>query len=196
MENMHVWVGKENTPGKVPVFVAAGHYPSSPGVVNGNFNLIEHLEAAKVVNELMKIDRGGFEYKAIKPAPLSEKVGFVNTQDVIFDHAVAIEVHFNSNEGAAGQGIETLYYPGSKAGMALATCLHDRLCDALPFFPRGIKERGDLYFLRKTTPPAVIIEVLFLNNDLEAAYLLYPRAHQVIAQAIDQGIVDYVAYAS
>ena len=69
---------------------------------------------------------------------------------------------------------------------------HDNEGDLLPFTDRGLKKRDDLYLLKATTIPAVIVEILFIDNDQEASYLFYPRAHLLIAKAIFRGIEEHI----
>ncbi|MEW5804337.1 MAG: N-acetylmuramoyl-L-alanine amidase [bacterium] len=178
------------------VFISAGHYPQKPGAINKGLRLKEHFEAQKVAVCFSKLEeRSNYKFQLIQPDTLYKKVELISSQKVKDSKlygAIAIEIHFNSCPNPnTGQGIETLYYQESQEGKVLAHCIQRELLGVLPFVDRGIKGRDDLYFLNATPAPAVIVEALFLNNDREARYLFYPRAHLLIAQAISDGIQGF-----
>jgi len=83
---------------------------------------------------------------------------------------LAIEIHFNAfNEQVKGH--EVLYY--SKYGKYYANIINNNLSNMKEFgIDRGITQRKDLFFLKTTKCPAVIVEPLFLDNNSEARYLL------------------------
>ena len=178
---------------KAKAFVSVGHYHRRPGAVNTKYGLIEHHEARKIVDALFtKIitPKSIFIYSPVSSLPLKEKVSFINSQAI--EGSIALEIHFNACKPNQAQGIETLYFPGSKQGEILAGHIQESLLNALPFKDRGLKERDDLYLLKATSVPAVIAEVLFIDNDQEASYLFYPRAHLLIAQALFKGIENHI----
>ncbi len=176
---------------KPTVFVSAGHYPQKSGAINKKLRLKEHFEAQKIVSALCKnvAQQSAIDYVQVEPGPLQQKVPFINSAST--KNSIAVEVHFNAFQPNKAQGIETLFYPGSNKGRFLAARLQTALLDLLPFPDRGPKERDDLYFLAATNIPAVIIEALFIDNDREAYYLLYPRAHYLIGKTIHCGIKQY-----
>jgi N-acetylmuramoyl-L-alanine amidase len=68
-----------------------------------------------------------------------------------------ISVHFNAG---GGTGVEVLYYDEK----AKASSLSKAIADALGLPDRGAKPRKELYFLRKTNKPALLIEVCFVDR--------------------------------
>lgn len=151
------------------IFVSAGHHPAAPGAKYEHF--IEHDEAVGWAKLLVDaLDEQGL---LVPVGVLKTKVEFINTRSMAGD--VAIEIHFNAAKDAegnnVGRGCETLYYPGSTAGMALAECCQKALTKL--FQPsRGVKEgwyhmnpaKGADFFLAKTSCPAVIIEPEFVHR--------------------------------
>lgn len=176
------------------IALSAGHYPSKPGKVTSRH--VEHIEAKKIINKVLQSPfiKGARRLQIVKVPSrnLARKIAFVNPKG--FD--VAIEIHFNSNVGRAGQGIEVLCYNQRRKNQAQA--LLSALLEYLPFKSRGIKywgdikkDRGiDLAWLSRTRPPSFIIEVCFLNNLKESRYLDMYRPHQIIANAIIKGIIN------
>lgn len=177
---------------KTKIFISAGHYPRRTGTQNKNLRLKEHYEAQKVVKLLVaKNDQqSGMDLVEVPPGTLREKLKFITPRET--PESCAVEVHFNSCRSRQGEGVECLHYPGSSKGKFLAARLQDALLGVLPFSSRGLRDRGDLYFLSATRSPAVIVEPLFIDNDRAAAYLHYPRAHCLIAGALYAGIKAYV----
>ena len=178
---------------KAKAFISIGHYPKRPGAVNTKYNLVEHQEARKIVDALFTKaipPQTLFNYVPVNCLTLKEKAQFINQEGG--DNSVAIEIHFNAWKPNQAQGIETLYFPGSKQGKILADCLQKALLDFLPLTDRGLKERADLYFLKAVTIPSIIAEVLFIDNDQDASYLFYPRSHLLIAKAIFRGIEGHI----
>ena len=179
---------------KTKVFISAGHYPKRPGVQNKKLRLKEHFEAQKIIKLLVKKNdlQSPIELVEVPPVTLREKIDFIQSRE--FAGSCAIEVHFNAFCSGQGEGIECLHYPGSSKGQFLAARLQDALSGLLPFPSRGLRDREDLYFISATSIPAVIVEPLFLDNDRAAGYLLYPRAHCLIAGALYAGICAYVQH--
>lgn len=150
------------------VFISAGHVNNKDGA-NFKGTFFEHTEAVlwrDIICELM----------GIKPVPvgtLEEKVKYIN--DTMSEPSIAIEIHFNaamnSKKEYIGKGCETLHYPKSKNGIALAELIHEEILKS--FSPdRGLKEgyyqmnpkKPVDYFLRKTHCPAIIIEPEFIHR--------------------------------
>lgn len=173
------------------IFLSAGHSKESDGYFNKTLNLSEHSVATSVVNHIHIIDSNN-RYELVPDGGLNSKVSFIN-KNAIKGNDVCIEIHFNSsNEHSGANGIEALIYPGSITGKKLGNCLLKSMCNYLPFNNRGLKERTDLYFLHKTIIPSVIVEVLFLDNNTEASYLLYAYAYDIIARSLDEGIYNFI----
>jgi N-acetylmuramoyl-L-alanine amidase len=74
-----------------------------------------------------------------------------------------VSVHFNAFDGKA-HGVEVCYLTqhdlAAEVSAAIAKC---------GFTDRGPKERTDLYFLRHTDEPAILIETCFCDNAGDAA---------------------------
>lgn len=74
----------------------------------------------------------------------------------------------------------------------LAHLLHRELLGSLKTFDRG-KKIGHLGVLRGLNCPGVLVESAFLSNDEEARQIETPAYRQQIADALADGIRDYVA---
>ena len=75
-----------------------------------------------------------------------------------------IAVHFNSG---GGTGTEVWHYPGSSAE-SYSESVSSELASALGLRNRGAKATTGLYVLNRTTMPAILIEVCFVDTEQDA----------------------------
>lgn len=75
-----------------------------------------------------------------------------------------IAVHFNAG---GGTGTEVWHYPGSSAE-SYAEGVSSELASALGLRNRGAKSTTGLYVLNRTTMPAILIEVCFVDTEQDA----------------------------
>ncbi|NLP46555.1 MAG: AMIN domain-containing protein [Epulopiscium sp.] len=105
-----------------------------------------------------------------------------------------ISIHNNSTGNTIAKGTEVLYFPDSTphqsglTGKQLAQILYQPLTNQLGMYPRGVIPRTDLYVLKHTTMPAVILEIGFMTNSEDAAKLKTESFQEMAAQAIYEGI--------
>lgn len=75
-----------------------------------------------------------------------------------------IAVHFNAG---GGTGTEVWHYPGSSAE-SYAESVSSELASALGLRNRGAKATTGLYVLNRTTMPAILVEVCFVDTEQDA----------------------------
>lgn len=187
------------------IAISPGHYPEKPGACFEGF--CEHDEAVRWVDTLHDLLGPGNAVK-VPGKTLRDKVAFIKARTPGI--SVAVEIHFNSFKQwidkdhdevidddelfHAGRGCETLYFPDSEQGMALAAVCQEAL---VQFFPpdRGIKEGwyrmqkrfGPDFFLERTPCPAVILEPDFIHRRDEIT------AHREEAcKALAKALLDFV----
>ena len=100
---------------------------------------------------------------------------------------MVISLHSNAFNQSA-KGAETLYWPTRKKGCRLAQCIQNELVK-LGRTDRGIKPRDNLYLLRKTAAPCVIVEPFFIDNDSEYEWAI--ANIDKLALAISEGVNNY-----
>jgi len=103
---------------------------------------------------------------------------------------IFISIHCNAFNGSA-QGTEVEVHPGSSAGRALGNCIQRQIVDSLGTADRGLKDRLDLWVIKRTDMPAVLVELAFIDHEGDAA-LLRDRQDD-FARAIARGVTDYAA---
>jgi len=103
-----------------------------------------------------------------------------------------VSIHNNSAFSSEAEGTETLYFPDSQEGQALARLIQNELVSNLKRTDRGIKPRGDLVVLKYTNMPAVLVECAFLSNPVERKLLQEKEFRALTVKAIYQGIDKYL----
>lgn len=169
--------------------ISSGHGDKVSGAV-GVLN--EHNEAKKVVNRVYSIlvdEYNGKGYKYHETTATSQQQNLANI--VSFHNskkrALDISVHFNS-ASASATGTECLYYDAK----SLSAKMSKAMAIALGIVERGAKERKELYFLRNTSKPAILLEVCFVTSKKDAA--AYHENFEYLCQAIAKVIADELNY--
>jgi N-acetylmuramoyl-L-alanine amidase len=99
-----------------------------------------------------------------------------------------VSLHCNAAASPAAHGSETLYYPTSPSGQALAKRLQWALLGAGGRRDRGIKPRSDLYVLRATAMPAALVELAFISNPQEERLLASEQWVTEVARALAEAV--------
>ncbi|HSH52944.1 MAG TPA: N-acetylmuramoyl-L-alanine amidase, partial [Bacteroidales bacterium] len=125
----------------------------------------EHEEARKVVTSVIQ------KLQSVGQRVVNTTCDCHGTQGSILKHQadlsnaqnrngrLDVSVHFNSFNGNAN-GVEVLYFDQQ----GLASKMSEAIAKAGGFNNRGAKQRTDLYFLKNTDAPAILIEVCFIDN--------------------------------
>lgn len=149
------------------VALIVGHSPKAPGAVNQTFNETEYSFNSTLVPMVAK------ELHALDIQPLifyrddlSTLPREINNADV----DVVLSFHANAYNKIAS-GTETLFYHTSRKGRVLAQKVQDSITGVLGLRDRGIipitsEDRGG-YLLQKTDAPAVLLETMFIDNDVD-----------------------------
>lgn len=98
----------------------------------------------------------------------------------------------NNSAGAAANGSETLYYPSANntTSKEMAQIVQDNIIKYCGTTNRGIKPRADLYVLRTSNMPAILIEAGFISNAQEANIINSESFINNFSQAVYEGIVE------
>lgn len=101
-----------------------------------------------------------------------------------------ISIHHNGHSNPLARGTETYFYPDSIIGQETATIMQREMVNLLSLPDRGIKNSKNLYVLRHTPMPAVLLEPLFLTNSLDRNAMLsqnYPaKIASVLVNSLEQ----------
>ena len=171
--------------------IHAGHNPDGK-VACGAVGLIrESTEARRVKDEVVTQLRelGNTVYDCTVNNGTGQKDVLQKIVEKCNAHKVDLDVsiHFNSGSGLQRDdkttGTEVLVY----SGYSIARDEAESVCKAieeLGFKNRGVKFRPDLYVLRQTNAPAMLIECCFVNDPDDVELYDYKK----MASAIVKGI--------
>lgn len=105
---------------------------------------------------------------------------------------VFVSIHGNAAGSFAAWGHETFHYPGSTHGARLARAIFASISrNVVEIKPRAVKE-ANFQVLRDTKMPAALVELGFLTHAADSGYLKLGTFRAKYAQAIAQGILDYL----
>lgn len=104
---------------------------------------------------------------------------------------VFISIHINAFNNPSVGGIATYYYDKTSYDSKLATAIQNQIAYEKGFGgDRGI-QLGNLYVLRHTLMPAVLVELGFISNPSEEALLKTEATQQNFADEIAAGLETY-----
>lgn len=101
-----------------------------------------------------------------------------------------LSIHCNSSTNPNATGSEIFVYRSRTAAYYMAQDILQEIADTLQLKNRGVKVDPDYYVLRKTTMPALLIELAFITNPSDAQKL--ENDQKLFAQAIYDGLVEYL----
>lgn len=111
---------------------------------------------------------------------------------------IFISLHCNSAVNPSAEGYEIWTSPGDRLGDRLATCIYKQIATEFPDRTgRADYSDGDpdkescFYVLVHTDAPACLVEMAFISNDEEAAFLADAAWQDRYARAIARGVTDY-----
>jgi hypothetical protein len=169
------------------VAISAGHHPAKQGAVWHGVTEFDETQywQDEIIRQLETENKKRAHGVEIIPERigwngLTRKVREINQLEC----NLAIEVHFNACGDPTVRGCETLYFPGSEAGLAAGIVIQNPLAAAMQTKSRGVKpgwyrmdrpgvvdfygdEDGDEmpdYFLRATNCTSLILEPEFLSQ--------------------------------
>lgn len=109
------------------------------------------------------------------------------------DPVLTVSIHQNSYEDPAVKGPQVFYYRDSAQGEALAKKIQEKLNENLEVErPREIKGNTTYYLLKRSPGVLNIVECGFLTNPEEAASLSSEEYQEKVAQAIADGVKEYI----
>lgn len=150
------------------ITVNAGHSALSPGASGHGYKEYEvaRIFKDKLIAGLKAVGQNTVDSTsdaATSNAVLAEQVRKCNA--VAEAGRLDVSVHLNAG---GGTGTEVLYYSEKD----LAAKVSAAICGVTGFRNRGAKERKELYFLRSTNAPAILVELCFIDNAADMRILM------------------------
>ncbi|GAB6137601.1 N-acetylmuramoyl-L-alanine amidase family protein [Halanaerobaculum tunisiense] len=178
------------------IVIDAGHGGIDPGTHKEGV-LEKDINLAIAHKLVQKLDKGNIKlimtrkedklYQDDRNKDIIQRAKIANQQEV----DLLVSIHVNSFPSANSFGGQTFYAAEDKESKKLAAAIQEQLIKIQPDNYRQIKT-GSYYLLRKTDIPAVIVEVGFISNPQDRKRINDPQEQAKIAQAIAQGIINYL----
>ncbi len=182
----------------IKVYIDQGHNPQNPNAGAEGSGLREQDLVYRI--GILLADRlranDAFEVRLSRPTP-DTQIGTSNSSSLRLRVADAnawgadyfISLHTNASSLPAATGSEAFAYAEPSAAFSLGEDILQYMTQQTGLANRGMKVRPGLYVLRKTTMPAVLVELGFITNARDAA--LMRDEPQLFADGIYNGIVAY-----
>ncbi len=169
------------------ICINAGHCPGLDSGAIGAF--LQEADVVKNIAEIVCRDlrAAGYEILFVQENELADITNASNT----FCADLFVSLHCNAAANTEAKGTETFCYASGGAGDSLAFCIQNQIVNSLGTVDRGIKYSTELYVLKHTDCPAVLVETAFVSN-ADDEQLLANRQID-FAHAISRGLTDYFA---
>ena len=151
------------------------------GAVSGAYKESEIVRKVKI--ELIKLLRakGHTVYDCTVDLATTQNEYLKQTVSMANAKSADVFLSLHCNAGG-GEGVEVFTWKGNKLDKAVHTCYE---LSRLGFKNRGIKDGSDLYVVKKTKSPAMLIELFFLDSKTDQA-LYSKQGYKGIAKAISE----------
>ena len=120
-----------------------------------------------------------------KTLSLDDRVQIANRKNA----DIFVSIHINASVKSEINGIETHYYTDN--GYNVAKIIHKELMNNVDAMDRGLF-KSKFYVINHTEAPAVLLELGFISNEQERSSLNSSKRQMDSAQAIADGIVNYL----
>lgn len=179
------------------IFVDAGHGGTDPGAV-GNEVIEQNVNLSVALQLAQFLRNGGYEVMLYRTTP-TENVLPGKSADLTNRARMAnnwgadyfISIHTNSSPNPAANGFEAYVYRLGGRAQALAESIVRSFVSRLGSKDNGVRA-ANFAVLRQTDMPATLLELGYLSNPTEALNLNSSAWRTAAAQAIYNGIYNYV----
>lgn len=169
------------------IMLDAGHGGKDPGAVyQGREEKDDVLRLTLAIGQILEDNGYDVEYTRttdVYESPYEKAMQANNSGADLF-----VSIHRNAYPTPnVVSGVETLVYDKSGIKYQLAQDINEQL-EAEGFVNLGVKERPNLVVLKRTNMPAVLVEVGFIDSDVDNE--LFDQNFDGIARGIADGIMD------
>ena len=183
----------------IKIYIDQGHNPNPPNTGAEGNGLREQditYEVGVRLAELLR-QNGNFDVRLSRPTRETQlgnsnasslRARVVDANSWGADYFVSI--HTNASVQRSANGTEVLVYSQPSTSANLAEDILREGTEITGLASRGVKSRPGLYVLRKTTMPAVLVELGFISNPSDAAQMRDNPG--LFARGIYEGILDFL----
>jgi N-acetylmuramoyl-L-alanine amidase len=126
-------------------------------------------------------------YSRRKAADLKERIKVINNSDA----DLVISIHLNAIPSSRWSGAQTFYNSKLKENAKAAKLIQKELRVNLENTTRKAKPLNDLFILKHSEKPGVLVEAGFLSNPTEKMNLERDSYQEMVAASIYKGIIRY-----
>ena len=180
------------------IVLDAGHGGIDAGKVGVNgaeektINLSIALKIQKILEkegiEVVMTRASGDRLADSQVEDLKKRVEIMNEENPV----LAVSIHQNSYHEESVRGGQVFYYKDSAEGKKAAEMIQECLRALDPEHAKDAKANDTYYILKKTEVPVAIAECGFLSNSAEAELLASEEYQEKVAQAVAEGIIQYM----
>ncbi|NEQ48530.1 MAG: DUF3747 domain-containing protein [Leptolyngbya sp. SIO3F4] len=175
--------------GEVLVMIDPGHGGRDPGAVG---NGLQEKEINLFISRRLQrtLEQRGYRVALTRNSDfeldLQPRVDIAERANA----TIFVSIHANAISLSRPEvnGLETYYF---SSGRNLARSIHSSVLRSTDLRDRGVRQ-ARFYVLRNTSMPAVLVETGFITGREDSARLRSNAAREQIADAIAQGIIDYL----
>ncbi len=169
------------------IMLDAGHGGKDPGAIyNGREEKDDVLNLTLETGEILQSNGINVEYTRTTDEYLTPAERALEANNAGVDLFVSIHRNSFPTDNDVS-GVESLVYDLSGMKLEIAEEINKQL-EAVGFVNLGVKARPNLVVLKRTKMPAVLVEVGFINSDVDNE--LFDANFTAIAQGIAFGILD------
>lgn len=190
------------------IVLDAGHGGIDPGassndgsILEKDINLAITLKLKKLIESsgglvILTRDNDSSLYEESGNKTIRQKYNEnLRNRKAIIDESNAdmfVSIHLNAFTETKYSGAQTFYPENKEDSKELATCIQDELKRVVDNSNnRVIKPRDNIYLLKESKMPSVLIECGFLSNEKESKLLDSDEYQEKLAWAIYSGIQKY-----
>lgn len=181
------------------IYIDQGHNPQNPNAGAEGNGYREQDLVYVIGQELAGILRAeGYDVRLSRPTADTQLGTSVSTSLAArVEEANAwgadyfISLHANASSLAGASGSEAYVFSLNSAAAELGEDILEGLEDTTGLPDRGVRQRTNLYVLRRTQMPAVLVELGFITNAGDAA--LMANSPQLFALGVANGITSYLS---
>lgn len=183
--------------GKLVVVLDPGHGETTAGKRSPDGSLREYEFNRAVANKMKNIlEAQGIEViltaNDSSDPSLSERCEKANNSDADIFVSIHANAFGNGSEWTSANGWEMYYFQGSVLGKQLAQAISDSNFPQIGIYNRGIKTTSNLYVIKNTYVPAVLIEHGFFTNAKEVELLKSDEWRDKVASYNSEGIIKFL----
>ncbi len=184
----------------IKIYIDQGHNPQNPNAGAEGNGLREQDIVFRVGIELATLLRANPDFEVRLSRPDSEtQIGSSNSESLrlrvndanAWGADYFISIHTNASSLPSATGSEAFAYSEPSAAFSLGEDILRGLNRTTGLKNRGMKVRTNLYVLRRTQMPAVLLELGFITNANDAS--LMNTRPDLFARGIYDGIVEYTS---